>query len=347
MSVPVGVARTRNIGSGSAGPFPFNFVLYSAAHLKVTKTSLAGVDTVLTLTTDYSVNIASDFQSATITLVTPLAGTGLDNGTSEILTIVRDPAIEQPTEWPRNDPFPSETHERAADLAVMMIGRLSEKLGRSLTLSESSTLTGLTLPNPVALNFLRWNAAGTALENQSVFTPGALVVSPYIQTLLDDLNAAAAQTTLGISAFIQTLLDDATAATARTTLGVPYATNVQIRSAAAGAILETAGIETAAAFVALTDATPVAVDWDAGINFSLTVTANRQIGNPTNGQPGTFRTILVQGNDATDRAITFAANFLGEVPTITDCDSTRWYLLTIFCVTTSHFVVSSKKAFGT
>lgn len=126
------------------------------------------------------------------------------------------------------------------------------------------------------------------------------------------------------------------------------ATNAEIRSAATGAkAIMAEDLETAAAFVALTDAAPVAVDWDTGINFSLTVAANRQIGNPTNGQPGTFRNILVQGNDATDRTITFGAQFLGDVPTITDCDSTRWYLLSIMCITASHFVASSKKALGT
>lgn len=40
------------------------------------------------------------------------------------------------------------------------------------------------------------------------------------KALLDDANAAAQLTTLGVSAFIQTLLDDPDAATARATLGV-------------------------------------------------------------------------------------------------------------------------------
>jgi hypothetical protein len=142
------------------------------------------------------------------------------------------------------------------------------------------------------------------------------------------------------------LLPDATA----TQRGVvELATDAEIRSAAASpanTAISAAAVETAAAGVALTDAATVAVDWDAAINFTLTVTANRIIGNPTNGQVGTWRTILVQGNDATDRTITFGANYLGEVPTITDCDSGRWYLLAIYCVSTSHFVVSSKRAKG-
>ena len=129
--------------------------------------------------------------------------------------------------------------------------------------------------------------------------------------------------------------------------GLLTATNADARAAAANRVLTASLIETASAGVALADAATVAVDWDAAINFTLTVTANRLIGNPTNGQPGTWRTILVQGNDATDRTISFANQYLGEVPAITDCDNARWYLLMIFCVSATHFVVSSKKANGT
>jgi hypothetical protein len=138
------------------------------------------------------------------------------------------------------------------------------------------------------------------------------------------------------------------AASSTTVAGlVEKATDAEVRSATADKGLTTDLIESASALVALTDAAPVAVDWDAGINFSLTVTAAREIGNPTNGQPGTYRTILVQGNDATDRTITFGNQFLGTVPTITDCDTDRWYLLTIRCITSTHFAVSSQKVKGT
>lgn len=241
MSVPVGVARTRNIGSGSAGPFPFNFVLYDPAHVTVVKTSITGVDAVLLLTTDYSVTIAPDFSSASITLTTPLVGTGVDNGTSEILTITRDPPVQQLTEWPRNDPFPSKTHERAADLAVMMIGRLNEKLGRSLLLPESANFSGLQLPLPEALAFLRWNATEDGLENQFILPTGSLVVSPFMTTVLDDVSAAAARATLaavGTADVINAahggtgLTTSAAAAALYAGLGAGFGTQTDIASAA-------------------------------------------------------------------------------------------------------------------
>jgi len=137
-----------------------------------------------------------------------------------------------------------------------------------------------------------------------------------------------------------------TSTASETTEGtVEMATDAEIRAATTGAkAIMAEDLETAAAAVALTDAATVAVDWDTGINFSLTITANRAIGNPTNGQPGTWRTILVQGNDATDRTITFGANYLGDTPTIIDCDNAKWYLLSVYCVSSTHFVVSSKVA---
>ena len=126
------------------------------------------------------------------------------------------------------------------------------------------------------------------------------------------------------------------------------ATDAEIRSAAAGAkAVFAADLETAAAYQTLTESSgAVAVDWDSFINGEVTVDQNTVISNPTNGQPGTFRQILVKGNDTTDRTITFGNQFLGEVPTITDCDSGRWYLLVLHCITASHFVVSSKRALG-
>lgn len=47
-----------------------------------------------------------------------------------------------------------------------------------------------------------------------------LTFSAFVATLVDDANAAAFLTTLGVSAFVQTLLDDAAAINFRSTLGV-------------------------------------------------------------------------------------------------------------------------------
>lgn len=125
------------------------------------------------------------------------------------------------------------------------------------------------------------------------------------------------------------------------------ATHAEIWAATTGAkALMAEDLETAAAAVSLTDASTVAINWDNGINFEVTITANRILGNPTNGQPGTTRTVYVVGDSSTDRTLTFGNQYLGEVPTLTDIDNGRHYLLTIFCRSASHFIVSAKRAVG-
>lgn len=128
---------------------------------------------------------------------------------------------------------------------------------------------------------------------------------------------------------------------------IDLATDAEIRAAATGSHALTAeDLETAAALVTLASSSNLtAVDWDSGINFTLSLGENTAISNPSNGQPGTFRTIYVVGASGT-RTVTFGANFLGEIPTIADVTTTKAYLLSIYCLTTSHFVVSAKRALG-
>lgn len=128
-------------------------------------------------------------------------------------------------------------------------------------------------------------------------------------------------------------------------MAVDKASAANAAAAASNKVITTDLLQTASALVALTDAATVAVSWTAAAAaFSLMVTANRTIGNPTGGLPGQFRVITVQGNNTTDRTITFGNQFLGDLPSITDCDSTTWYDLYIRCITATHFTVSAVKS---
>lgn len=105
-------------------------------------------------------------------------------------------------------------------------------------------------------------------------------------------------------------------------------------------------IESASALVAITETQLInGVDWDTFVNADVAaLTANRLMDTPDNGQPGTWRTLYVVGNNATPRALTFHANFKGDVPSLTDITSTKGYLLMVFCKTATHYVVSAKRA---
>ncbi len=369
MSVPAGTARAIYYGSGSPGPFAFNFKLYATSHLRVVKTDLSGIETVLVETTDYVVSLAADFGSATVLLVADLEGDG-DPSTSEQLTLIRNPPISQLIEWPRTDPFPSATHERAADLAVMLIDRLNEKIGRSILLPESATVTGLTLPNPEAELFLRWNATADALENMAIADAGGIAVSAYMLTVLDDADAAAARATLGAMSDTQIIslttqvsgaLPIANGGTGQTTAALAFAalkqaatdsatgvvelaTDAEVRSAAsgtAGTVMSASQLESAAAPVTLTDATTIAVDWDTFINGVVTLGGNRTLGNPTNGQPGTWRRIQFNQDGTGSRTITWGNQYVhpGGTDAVLSTAANAVDTVYIYCRSTTVFEV--------
>lgn len=126
---------------------------------------------------------------------------------------------------------------------------------------------------------------------------------------------------------------------------VEIATDAEVAAAATDRVLATSSLETAAAAVALTDAATVAVNWEAAASFfTLELTADRVLGNPTNAHPGTWRTIYVDGSSGTPRTLTFDTNYGGDIPTVDGITTTVSWLLSIFCVTTSHFLVFAAEA---
>lgn len=120
-----------------------------------------------------------------------------------------------------------------------------------------------------------------------------------------------------------------------------------LRAYREGHVLHAGLIPEASAYgAALTDAATVAWDWLDHVNAEVVLAGNRILGTPTQAVPGTWRTIWVSGNDGTDRALTFSSDYRGELPALTDIDVNRHYMLMIFCRSPTHFVVSSKRAFG-
>lgn len=128
---------------------------------------------------------------------------------------------------------------------------------------------------------------------------------------------------------------------------VEKATVEEVYSAAPDKYFSTDLIESASATVVLTDAATVALDWDDFINASVAIGADRILGNPTNGQPNTYRTIEVRGTDASERVLTFGSQYAGSLPELNDISTSRFYRLTITCVEPTRFLVSAQlSSFG-
>lgn len=155
-------------------------------------------------------------------------------------------------------------------------------------------------------------------------------------SLIDDANAAAALTTLGVSAFVQTVLDDADAGAVRTTLGITdaatlaEATTAQYRNNTADKILTTDVVWSAAAFVALAESGgSVAVDLNSGINFTLAMTGNWTLSNPSNGKAGQQGVIQITQDATGSRTLAYGANwkFAGGTDPVLSIDANAIDLL--------------------
>jgi len=130
------------------------------------------------------------------------------------------------------------------------------------------------------------------------------------------------------------------AATESAVGAVEHATDAEVRAATTGNFAVTAAkIESAAASVALTDAATVTVDWDAGVNFTLTLTTSRILGNPTNGQPGTWRSFQVTQPGGGAAVLSFGNQYVfpGAVTPIISATASAISRLMVYCRSSTVF----------
>lgn len=128
------------------------------------------------------------------------------------------------------------------------------------------------------------------------------------------------------------LLDDADAAAQRTTLGLGNTATMneasvsEYRSAIADRPISPDTAWSAANLVALSDATTIAVDFSAGFNFAVTLGGNRTLGNPTNVKAGQTGIIEIKQDATGNRTLAFGANWKfpgGTAPSLTTTANAR------------------------
>lgn len=153
MTVATSHNRKEYIGDNIQLAFPYDFLALDQTHFEV---YLDGV--LQALTTDYTVDGIGFAVGGNITFLAA-PGVGVE------VLILRVVPETQPVDLPNTGPFPSATVEaQGLDRIVMMVQQLSERIGRTIKLTTDSLLEDITIGDPGALKFLRWNAAGDAIE---------------------------------------------------------------------------------------------------------------------------------------------------------------------------------------
>lgn len=164
MTVASQTSRVSYAGNGSTVLFAVPFYFLENGHLRVVLRSSAGVETVQTITTNYTVTGAGNPSGGSITMVVaPPSGS--------TLVIVRNVPVTQETDYQANDPFPAESHERALD-KLTMIAQQSDDVGnRAIKIPETETNnTTVPVSGTRANKLLGFNLAGDVTLSSKTIT---------------------------------------------------------------------------------------------------------------------------------------------------------------------------------
>jgi hypothetical protein len=121
---------------------------------------------------------------------------------NDVIVFLSDIPRTQTTDYINigTDKFPANSHEGTVDKLTLIDQEQDEAINRAITLPESSTLTGVTIPvSPEnADKAIVVNNAGDNLAAKDLADIGTAPVTDYMKTLLDDETAAEARATLGV-----------------------------------------------------------------------------------------------------------------------------------------------------
>jgi len=177
-------------GNDSTTVFAYDFKTLDEDHLVVTLTSAAGVDTVQTITTHYTVSGVGDEGGGNVTMVTaPASG--------EKLTITRSVPLTQGLALQNRRATEPATLETAYDKGVQISQDLKEVQDRTLKFTVAANLTSFdtTIPAPAASKAIAINATndGFTLVDEPSAAAAAAAVSAAAAAV-SETNAATSET---------------------------------------------------------------------------------------------------------------------------------------------------------
>lgn len=181
-------SRNDYTANGVATEYDFTFKILDETQVQVVVADLADVETVLELTTDYTVSLDADTGLGTVTLNDPVTS-------GYAITLLRNMDFEQNTAYQNQgtSQFPGASHEKALDKVTLLALQLKESLNRAFILPKTSQLSGLEIPvnASTAGKSIIVNATGDGLDVKNLANISAAVFSDLGLELVAAETAAA------------------------------------------------------------------------------------------------------------------------------------------------------------
>jgi len=179
--------RNEYTASASQTVFNYTYKIYASTDLNVYVTPAGQACSAADLTTAYTVAGVGVEGGGSITLSTP-------TGSGDLVTIVSAIPANRTTDYQNNGDFRPDTINDDLDRSISITKQAIDLAQRSLTFSECQQgVSSLTLPAPVAQNYVRWKSDLSGLENIDIAASGnptdASVVSLTIDATTTNVSA--------------------------------------------------------------------------------------------------------------------------------------------------------------
>ena len=182
MTISTTIIKNSYSGNASQTVFPYTFKISVDADIQVILRSALGVETVKSISTDYTVSGAGDANGGNVTMVVaPASG--------ETLVIRRATIQTQNIDLVENDPFSAETVEGGFDKSVSLVQEIQEEADRAIKLSRTNTMASTEFTVDAV------SRAGKILGFDSA---GELVVSQELGTFKGNWSSSATYATRDI-----------------------------------------------------------------------------------------------------------------------------------------------------
>lgn len=244
-------------GNGSTTSFPFSFKIFTKNDVQVVRADASGIETTLTLDSDYSVAVNAD-QTASPggTITYPISGSPLASGLT--LAVIGALAYNQGTSLPTGGAFNAANVEAALDRLTILNQQLLEKVSRAALVPVTNSADAAVLVADILLlanNITALNAIVANISNINAVNANATNINAVASNntnvtavggSITNVNAVA-----GNSSNINTVAgNNANINTAATNISAIVAAPTQASNAAASAVAAAASAAAASSAIA-------------------------------------------------------------------------------------------------